>query len=102
MTLLEGDISDPSSWIVPVKGEEMTFRTLPGHTGALKHMLPDGAGRFEGTGAGQSRYVWDGGWSEGRPSGKGTLIRENLTASVEGEAASGLYSGEGTDGIPDG
>ena len=38
MTLLEGDISDPSSWIVPVKGEEMTFRTLPGHTGALKHI----------------------------------------------------------------
>ena len=72
------------------------------YTGALKHMLPDGPGRFEGTGTGQSRYVWDGGWSGGRPSGKGTLIRESLTASVEGETASGLYSGEGTDGIPDG
>ena len=38
MTLLEGDINDPASWILPVKGEEMTFRTLPGHTGALPNI----------------------------------------------------------------
>ena len=38
MTILEGDMNDPASWIVPVKGEEMTFRTLPGHTGALKQI----------------------------------------------------------------
>lgn len=35
MTMLVGDREHPESWIVPVEGEPDTFRTLPGHTGAL-------------------------------------------------------------------
>ena len=38
MTVLEGNAENPASWIVPVRGKEMTFRTLPGHTGAIKHI----------------------------------------------------------------
>ncbi|MCH9276985.1 glycoside hydrolase family 127 protein [Bifidobacterium amazonense] len=33
MTLLSGDRDRPQDWIVPVEGETMTFRTLPGHAG---------------------------------------------------------------------
>lgn len=36
MTILVGDREHPEEWILPVEGEEMTFRTLPGHTGALE------------------------------------------------------------------
>lgn len=35
MTLLVGDKEHPENWIVPVEGSALTFRTLPGHTGAL-------------------------------------------------------------------
>ncbi|OZG64607.1 beta-L-arabinofuranosidase domain-containing protein [Bifidobacterium eulemuris] len=35
MTMLVGDRDHPESWIIPVEGESMVFRTLPGHTGAL-------------------------------------------------------------------
>lgn len=33
MTILVGDREHPEEWILPVEGEELTFRTLPGHTG---------------------------------------------------------------------
>ena len=35
MTILVGDKAHPEEWILPVEGEEMTFKTLPGHTGIL-------------------------------------------------------------------
>ena len=34
MTVLVGDQAHPETWIQPVPGEENTFRTLPGHSGA--------------------------------------------------------------------
>ena len=34
MTLLVGDKEHPESWILPVEGQEFTFKTEPGHTGA--------------------------------------------------------------------
>ncbi len=38
MTVLVGDRAHPESWILPVPGEENTFRTLPGHSGAYRHI----------------------------------------------------------------
>jgi len=38
MTILAGDLDDLDSWIKPVKGEEMTFRTLPGHASTQKFL----------------------------------------------------------------
>ena len=35
MTLLVGDVEHPEDWIQAVSGEEMVFRTEPGHTGEL-------------------------------------------------------------------
>ena len=38
MTVLVGDRDHPETWIVPVPGEENTFRTLPGHSGVYEHI----------------------------------------------------------------
>ncbi|MBQ3706032.1 MAG: glycoside hydrolase family 127 protein [Clostridia bacterium] len=38
MTVLTGDVKHPETWIIPVRGEDNTFRTLPGHSGFYKQI----------------------------------------------------------------
>lgn len=38
MTVLVGDRDHPEKWLLPVTGEENTFRTLPGHSGFYSHI----------------------------------------------------------------
>lgn len=38
MTVLVGARDHPEKWLLPVEGEENTFRTLPGHSGFYSHI----------------------------------------------------------------
>ena len=38
MTVLVGDQAHPEDWLLPVPGEDNTFRTLPGHSGIYEHV----------------------------------------------------------------
>ena len=72
------------------------------YTGGLKNMQPEGEGRFEGKNAAQERFVWDGGWRAGVPSGAGSMTLDGFAATLEDEPAAGTYTGEAVSGAPEG
>ena len=72
------------------------------YSGAMGPSGPDGSGCFDGKNAALQRFVWDGGWTGGAPSGSGTLTDDGYVTVVEGRETAGEYTGEGSAAIPEG
>ena len=72
------------------------------YTGALENGLPQGEAAFTGVNAANQRYIWQGGWEAGAPSGEGELTADRLLTTIESAERSGSYRGQAVDGVPQG
>ena len=72
------------------------------YTGELENGLPQGEAAFTGVNAARQRFIWEGGWDAGTPSGEGELTADRLLTTLESAERAGSYQGHARDGLPQG